>query len=107
MLPVVRPRVVGTMSEEEPEIGTLNSWAPSTLVLWGIFLLLISSLAVTVYFQLNIVSILVAIVAISAWTVMGRRWFRDGFHQAFDMLGMFVYVLSLAALVIAVYRACV
>ncbi|TWU20635.1 hypothetical protein Pla52o_45130 [Novipirellula galeiformis] len=89
---------------ERPTIETAHAWRPSTLALWFLFIVSITSLGLLCYFRHNIWLILAALTVVVVWTVTGRRWFLRGFHQAFDMLAMFAYLSAIFALGIAAYR---
>ena len=91
---------MGNEHKIEPEITR----HPSKLTLWLAFLVSTMSLIVPHYLGQNVWLIFAALLVMFAWTLVGRRWYARGFHQAFDMLAMFSYLMALAALGIAVYQ---
>ncbi|KLU05956.1 hypothetical protein RISK_001807 [Rhodopirellula islandica] len=52
----------------------------------------------------NVVAVVSVVVVFTAWTVIGRKWFRSGFYFFFDFLSFQVFIAGLIVFGIAVYR---
>ncbi len=76
----------------------------TTPAIWLVYLASMLALFIPHWLRLDAVLMVVACAIVVVWTLVGRRWFRSGFYQAFDMLAMFVYFSAFVAFCVAAYR---